>query len=139
MKLLKNLKSLIKKELSWKGSPTPNDPPLKTAYVDPHINLEIKDDDILQRIHESWDDENAWCSQRTNDVMSVMYGDSHISHVNHVRIHIHPFDGVGYTHDGKQKGSKEVHISSTYLHKIPHGRRLLELEGVMSHELVHAF
>jgi len=100
----------------------------------------IQDDQLRREIRTVWDHEDNWGLQRAKDVLHIMYSNKDLPvSVVTVMIRVYPFDGVGFTHDGKKNGIKEVHISSKYINRIPQGRRLLELEGVLSHELVHAF
>lgn len=58
--------------------------------------------------------------------------------VEHLYLVIYKFGGLAFTKSGG-KGIKEVHISSTYLDTIPDDRKINELEGVLCHEMVHAF
>jgi len=59
--------------------------------------------------------------------------------VKRFTLKMYPFNGVAFTKDGARIGSKEVHISSSYIDKIPENRKVPELEGVLCHEMVHAF
>jgi|SRR6478609_2664992 len=81
-----------------------------------------------------------WCNDKISRVLNEMYPDGNIPmNINSVSVMIYPFDGVGYTVNGKTPGSKTVHISSKYIASVQAEKKMSELDGVTCHELVHAF
>ncbi|KAM0789058.1 hypothetical protein ACM66B_003121 [Microbotryomycetes sp. NB124-2] len=60
--------------------------------------------------------------------------------VRSVTVHLHSFDGIAYT-CGSDIDSlhKDLHLSSDYIASVDKGRVQHEIDGVLVHELVHAF
>ncbi|KAK4046304.1 hypothetical protein OIV83_006178 [Microbotryomycetes sp. JL201] len=60
--------------------------------------------------------------------------------VRSVTVHLHSFDGIAYT-NGSEIDSlhKELHLSSDYIAGVDRHRIQHEIDGILVHELVHAF
>lgn len=81
-----------------------------------------------------------WLTNLMQSLLKEMYDDLRDApYVRRLVVRIYPFDGVAFTKSAGRPDNKEVHISSTYIDKIPDNRKILELEGVLCHEMVHAF
>ncbi|BGP39356.1 hypothetical protein JCM10449v2_003294 [Rhodotorula kratochvilovae] len=91
---------------------------------------------------------HAVLSHAASNVLQLLYPtkDSHPPPVRSITLHLRSFDGVAYTCGSHLDNEhKEVHLSLSYLAGVAaragsDGKRVRqEIEGVLTHELVHAF
>jgi hypothetical protein len=81
-----------------------------------------------------------WLQNIMENLLKEMYDNlQDAPNVKKLIVKVYPFDGVAFTRNGVITTVKEIHISSTYIEKIPDNRKITELEGVLCHEMVHAF
>lgn len=101
-------------------------------------------DPLMKNIILTFSDFNNvqdWCWDKIIRIFTTMYPNAleMMTPVNHILVRIYKFNGIGFTVDGPTKGSKIVHVSSNYIASLPADAQLFELDGVVCHELVHAF
>jgi hypothetical protein len=102
----------------------------------------IDSSEIVQLLHsQGYTKSGEWIEEMIALVWSNMYRNMSLetSSIRYIFVHVHPFKGVGFTVNGSSCGSKVVHVSSTYITKLPSSFKLKELKGVTCHELVHVF
>ncbi|KAI5479783.1 hypothetical protein MNV49_002595 [Pseudohyphozyma bogoriensis] len=136
-----------------KMAPTPpSDPPL--PFDIPHLHLQILDVSHpgSQRFFSHTSSPHDLLHRSVRTVLEALYPPSLLSSdknkeigppaIRSVTLFVREFDGVAHTHGSRlDELHKEVHVSSSYLAKVGGESKRIkqEIEGVVVHELVHAF
>lgn len=108
-------------------------PNLPTCY------LSIHSEELTRQISNERGNIYDWVNGLSEGLLKQMYLSlDEMPPVSKVHVKVLPFDGVAFTKDAGYL-TKEIQISLTYLLKIPQERRVSELEGVLCHEMVHAY
>ena len=107
----------------------------------PICSIDIQQQHLLVQLINERGSLQPWLTSLMVRLLRILYDDPRdFPPVKTLMVKVYPFDGVAFTKDGYHGSQgKEIHMSSTYLDKVSGDRRIMELEGVLCHEMVHAF
>lgn len=127
------------------GNSTPADKPSK-AFPLPTLRLEIRDlshpgsTAFLSALNAA-----TALSAATTTVLTLLYSTPDTPHTHapptrSVTVIVRDMPGVAYTTGSELDADhKEIHVSASYIAGVPAGRVMSEIQGVLTHELVHCF